>query len=133
MRLSCGRLEQCRVQSECLSTNFGSIKIRPVFPLPPVYYLLSSCLPPPSLPALLSPLLLSPRIGQRPQHQNYSLVVRTSPMSLMQTSEEGGEAMQGRGREASTQGGGGEGMRGGGESKGGGRAQSKRGGRVPSA
>ena len=30
MRLTCGRLEQCGVRSECLSTNFGSIKIRPV-------------------------------------------------------------------------------------------------------
>jgi len=36
MRLTCGRLEQCGVQSECLSTNFGSIKIRPVLLLPPV-------------------------------------------------------------------------------------------------
>ena len=31
MRLTCGHLEQCGVRSECLSTNFGSIKIRPVF------------------------------------------------------------------------------------------------------
>jgi len=30
MRLKCGRLEQCGAWSECLSTNFGSIKIRPV-------------------------------------------------------------------------------------------------------
>jgi len=36
MRLMCDRLEQCRVRSECLSTNFGSIKIRPVLLLPPV-------------------------------------------------------------------------------------------------
>jgi len=40
MRLSCGRLKQCGVQSDCLSTNCGSIKIRPVcfcpqFSLPP--------------------------------------------------------------------------------------------------
>jgi len=28
MRVSCGCLEQCGVQSECLSMNFGSIKIR---------------------------------------------------------------------------------------------------------
>jgi len=31
MRLTCGHLEQCGVWSECLSMNFGSIKIRPVF------------------------------------------------------------------------------------------------------
>jgi len=31
MRLSCGRLAQCGVQSDCLSTKFGCIKIRPVF------------------------------------------------------------------------------------------------------
>jgi len=30
MRLSCGRLEQCRVRGDCLSMNCGSIKIRPV-------------------------------------------------------------------------------------------------------
>ena len=30
MRLTCGHLEQCGVRSECLSTNYGSIKIRPV-------------------------------------------------------------------------------------------------------
>jgi len=30
MRLSCGRLKQCGVRSDCLSTNCGSIKIRPV-------------------------------------------------------------------------------------------------------
>jgi len=30
MRLTCSCLEQCGVRSECLSTNFGSIKIRPV-------------------------------------------------------------------------------------------------------
>jgi len=31
MRLLCGRLEQCGVRSDCLSTKFGCIKIRPVF------------------------------------------------------------------------------------------------------
>jgi len=31
MRLSCGRLAQCGVRSDCLSTKFGCIKIRPVF------------------------------------------------------------------------------------------------------
>jgi len=36
MRLTCDCLEQCGVRSECLSTNFGSIKIRPVLLLPPV-------------------------------------------------------------------------------------------------
>jgi len=36
MRLTCGRLEQCGVRRGCLSTNFGSIKIRPALPLPPV-------------------------------------------------------------------------------------------------
>jgi len=36
MRLTCGHLEQCGVQSECLSTNFGSIKIRLALLLPPV-------------------------------------------------------------------------------------------------
>ena len=36
MRLTCDRLEQCGVRSECLSTNFGSIKIRLVLLLPPV-------------------------------------------------------------------------------------------------
>jgi len=36
MRLMCGRLEQCGVRRECLSTNFGSIKIRPALLLPPV-------------------------------------------------------------------------------------------------
>jgi len=30
MRLSCGHLKQCGVQSDCLSRNCGSIKIRPV-------------------------------------------------------------------------------------------------------
>jgi len=30
MRLSCGCLEQCGVRGDCLSTNCGSIKIRPV-------------------------------------------------------------------------------------------------------
>jgi len=42
MRLTCGCLEQCGVQSECLSTNFGSIKIRPVLPLPPVFFAIDS-------------------------------------------------------------------------------------------
>jgi len=37
MRLTCGRLRQCGVRSECLSTKFGSIKIRLVLPLPPIY------------------------------------------------------------------------------------------------
>jgi len=37
MRLMCGCLEQCGARSECLSTNFGSIKIRPVLLLPPVF------------------------------------------------------------------------------------------------
>jgi len=37
MRLSCGRLEQCGVQSDCLSTKFGSIKIRPVFAFTPSF------------------------------------------------------------------------------------------------
>jgi len=36
MRLTCGRLEQCGVRRGCLSTNFGSIKIRLVLLLPPV-------------------------------------------------------------------------------------------------
>jgi len=36
MRLLCGHLAQCGVQKECLSTNFGSIKIRPALLLPPV-------------------------------------------------------------------------------------------------
>jgi len=37
MRLLCGRLEQCRVWSDCLSTKFGSIKIRPVFAFTPSF------------------------------------------------------------------------------------------------
>ena len=37
MRLSCGRLEQCRVWSDCLSMKFGSIKIRPVFAFTPSF------------------------------------------------------------------------------------------------
>jgi len=37
MRLTCGHLEQCGVRSECLSTNFGSIKIRPVLPFYPQF------------------------------------------------------------------------------------------------
>jgi len=37
MRLLCGCLEQCEVQSDCLSMKSGSIKIRPVLPLPPVF------------------------------------------------------------------------------------------------
>jgi len=37
MRLPCGRLEQCRVRSDCLSTKFGSIKIRPVLAFTPSF------------------------------------------------------------------------------------------------
>jgi len=37
MRLSCGRLAQCRVWSDCLSTKFGCIKIRPVFSFTPSF------------------------------------------------------------------------------------------------
>jgi len=37
MRLSCGHLEQCGVRSDCLSTKFGSIKIRPVFAFTPSF------------------------------------------------------------------------------------------------
>jgi len=35
MRLSCGRLTQCGARSDCLSTKFGCIKIRPVFAFTP--------------------------------------------------------------------------------------------------
>jgi len=35
MRLSCGRLAQCGAQSDCLSTKFGCIKIRPAFAFTP--------------------------------------------------------------------------------------------------
>jgi len=38
MRLTCGRLEQCGVRRGCLSTNFGPIKIRPVLPVPSVFF-----------------------------------------------------------------------------------------------
>jgi len=37
MRLSCGCLEQCGVRSDCLSTKFGSIKIRPVLAFTPSF------------------------------------------------------------------------------------------------
>jgi len=37
MRLPCGRLEQCGVRSDCLSTKFGCIKIRPVFAFTPSF------------------------------------------------------------------------------------------------
>jgi len=37
MRLSCGRLAQCGVRSDCLSTKFGCIKIRPVFSFTPSF------------------------------------------------------------------------------------------------
>jgi len=37
MRLTCGHLEQCGVRSECLSTNYGSIKIRLVFAFTPSF------------------------------------------------------------------------------------------------
>jgi len=37
MRLLCGRLEQCGVQSDCLSMKFGSIKIRPVLAFTPSF------------------------------------------------------------------------------------------------
>jgi len=102
MRLSCGRLVQCRVRSDCLSTKLGCIKIRLVFfLLLPVFCLLTTCLHQPSLPPplpLLPPLLSSPRTGQRRQHRSSSPVVKTRRPSSMPKRRRGINANRSRER-----------------------------------
>jgi len=98
MRLTCGRLEQCRVQSECLSTNFGSMKIRPVLPVPSVLCLPTTCRTLPSPPPPLFPLRLSPRTGPRQQHRSFSPVAKTRCPSSMPKRRRGVDASRSRER-----------------------------------
>ena len=98
MRLSCGRLAQCGVQSDCLSMNFGSIKIRPVLPVPSVLCFLTTCQTLPSPPPPLFPLRSSPRTGPRQQHRSSSPVVKTRRPSSMPKQRRGVDASRSRKR-----------------------------------
>jgi len=103
MRLSCGRLEQCGVRSDCLSTKFGSIKIRPVLAFTPSFLLLIlSCLPLPSPPPLLPLLRTSPRTGPRRQHRSSSPVAKTRRPSSMPKRRKGVDASRSRERRNNT-------------------------------